>query len=401
MAQYKITLLSPVHIGSGDKLCKNIDYFSDETGTYLVDADKFFETLTPTQIDELTNSRDIIEFMERNRVNKKDFVKKKISPQKVTASEINQCIKNSFEIPYIPGSSLKGALRTVIGWHLFKKENIPFDFNPRSRKEWAYSNLSRKIFGKDPNHDFLKGFMVVDSAFSASDVTLLLTKVYTMRKNKVLAVKLTQRDNPRSEMQIYSEFLKKDSSSVLKIKIDKFIFTQRFMEKLKIDKSREESLQNMGNIANDYAKEKIEQELSFFSNQEKLNAVSLFYKNLLDRFGTFDNNNFILNLGWGTGWNFKTGNYIPETDLDSVRRAFDLGRVIKKCPFNHSGRDLKHDKKKKIFYCYECKKEYSYEEIKQLIKPFPKSRKILFDSQERPFAVPGWVMLTKMNKNGN
>jgi CRISPR-associated protein Csm5 len=394
--QYEITLLSPVHIGSGYKLSKNIDYFSDETGTYLVDSDRFFKTLTSAQINELTNSRDIIEFMERNRINKKDFVKKKISPQQVAASEINQCIKSSFENPYIPGSSLKGALRTVIGWHLFKELDISFDFNPRSNKKWAYTNLSNEIFGKDPNHDFLKGFIVVDAPFDLSDVTLHLTKVYTMRRNNILSVKLRQRDNPRSEMQIYAEFLKEKSSSGLRIKIDDFLFTPNIMEKLGIDKNRKQVLLRLGQIAKDYAREKIEEELNFFAGQDKLNAVTQFYKNLLKQLEPLDEHSFILNLGWGTGWHFKTGNYMQESDLERVRRVYNMGRVLSRCPDNHSGKDLKYNKHKKMVYCDKCRKEYTYEKIKHPVKPFPKSRKILFDSQGNPFGVPGWVKLTKV-----
>jgi CRISPR-associated protein Csm5 len=392
---YKITLLSPVHIGSGDKLSKNIDYFSDETGTYLVDSDKFFETLTTSQIDQLTNSRDVIEFMNQQNINKKNFIKRKISPRQVTASEINQCIKNSFEEPYIPGSSLKGAIRTIIGWHLFKEENLRFDFNP-VRKEWAYANLSSKIFGKDPNHDFLKGLMVVDSQFGASDLMLHLTKVYTMGKNNLLSVKLIQRDNPRSEMQIYAEFLKEKSSAELKIKTDDFLFTSIIMEKLNIDKNRKQVLLDLAKIARAYAKEKIEEELNFFSGQDKLNVVTQFYENLLKKLETMDDHSFIMNLGWGTGWNFKTGNYMSEEELDRVRRAFNLGRIINQCPANHSGKDLKHNKQKKTYHCFKCRKDYPYEDIKQLLKPFPKSRKILFDSNGKPFSVPGWVMLTSI-----
>lgn len=394
--QYKIILLSPLHIGSGDKLSKNIDYFSDETGTYLVDSDKFFESLTTSQINQLINSRDVIEFMNQQNINKKNFIKRKISPQQVTASEINQCIKNSFEEPYIPGSSLKGAIRTIIGWHLFKKEYIRFDFNPRSKKEWAYANLSKEIFGKDTNHDFLKGLMVVDSPFGASDLTLHLTKVYTMGKNKLLSVKLTQRDNPRSEMQIYAEFLKEKSSAELKIKIDDFLFTSPIMEKLNIDKNRKQVLLHLAKIARAYAKEKIEEELNFFSGQDKLNVVTQFYKNLLKKLEILDEHSFILNLGWGTGWNFKTGNYMSKEELDRVRRAFNLGRIINQCPANHKDRDLKHNIHKKTYHCFKCRKDYPYEKIKQLVKPFPKSRKILFDSNGKPFTVPGWGMLTSI-----
>lgn len=395
MTQYKITLLSPVHIGSGEKLSRNIDYFSDETGTYLLDADKLFETLSPEQIDDVTNSRDIMEFMSRNGFNARDYAKLKISPQQVTASEINQCIKNGFEKPYIPGSSLKGALRTVIARHLFKEKNIRFDFKP-GKREWAYSGLNKQIFGKDPNHDFLRGLLVTDSTFEASAQSLLLTKVYVMGRNNVLAVKLTHRDNPGSEMKIYAEFLKAESSSPLKIKIDDFLFTPRFMKELEIDQRSKDALWNLREIANTYAKEKIQQELKFYDGQYKLKPVFQFYKNLLNTASNLDEKSFILNLGWGTGWNFKTGGYISKTDLDRVRRRFGLGKIILKCPLSHRGKDLKNNRNKRNFYCYKCKKEYPYEDVKHLIYPFPKSRKILFNFQDSPFAVPGWVLISAL-----
>jgi CRISPR-associated protein Csm5 len=360
--QYKITLLAPVHIGTGEKYTKNIDYFSDGTGTHLIEIEKFFQALTASQINELTNHMNIIEFMERNKIDKTIYKKKKISSMQISAQEINRFIKDSFEIPYIPGSSLKGALRTVIGQRLFKEQKIQFNFSQKSPKEWAYTELNKKIFGKDPNHDFLKGFMVVDSFFEPSDITLQLVKVFTLKGNKKLEVKLTNRDNPNSEMKIYCEFLKDTATSQVKIKIDDFFLAPSVMEKLNISLDRKQSLENLREIANSYAKERIEKELAFYSMQEELKPVTQFYQRLQKTLEERQEDSFILNIGWGTGWGFKTGDYIEDEDLEKVRYRYKLGRII-----NNS-----------------------------LVKPFPKSRKIIFDTlSSKPCSVPGWIMLTE------
>jgi CRISPR type III-A-associated RAMP protein Csm5 len=128
---------------------------------------------------------------------------------KVYAAEISPYIRDSFENPYIPGSSLKGALRTVIAAHLINFGKIPFEFNPGDEKKWAFKKMDKKVFGEDPKNDFMKGFMVVDSPFTNADLGLMLAKVYNMGRNNVFSVKLTRPDNPRSEMSIYCEFLKR------------------------------------------------------------------------------------------------------------------------------------------------------------------------------------------------
>lgn len=395
--EYKITLLSPVHIGSGEKLSRDMDYFFDDTGTYLFDLDKFFADLDNTQVDELSNSANVNQFIRDKGFNRKKYIKRKISPQKVFAYDINQCIRDSFENPYIPGSSLKGALRTIIASHLIKSGNVPFKFNPGARKEWAFEKMDKEIFGKDPKYDFMKGFMVVDSTLTPANLSIMLAKVYTLGGNNVLSVKLTRPDNPRSEMSIYCEFLRENASSDIKIKIDDFFFTPAAMKELEISDAQKQSLLDIGKIANAFAKDRIEEELAFFSRHEKMAAVTQFYQKLLKKLKSLDNKSFIVNLGWGTGWHFKTGNYITGNDLDRVRKNFDLGKFSIKCPQNHYGRDLKHKRREKQYYCYQCRKDYPYADVKQLIKPFPKSRKVLFDYQEKPFSVPGWILLTYNN----
>lgn len=393
--QYKLTLLSPVHIGSGDKLSKNYDYFTDIKGTCLLDIDRFFQSLTPIQISQFNGNEHIIDFMKMNKIDKYKFIKKRISPQQANINEMNIFIKDCYDNPYIPGSSIKGAMRTVIAQHIFKTNKLRFNMGERSKKEWAFSLLDEHIFGKNPNYDFLKGLMVVDSFFKESDLTIYLAKIFSLKKDKTLSIKY---DKNKKEMNIMSEFLKILSVSTVDIKIDDFFFSSSIMKELGIEPHKKEVLLEFPRIANEYAKRRIEKELAFFSGQNNLKSIIQFYTGLMKTIEQCNSDSFVLNLGWGTGWQFKTGDYIGENDLDKIRRKFDLGKIVKRCPQNHDNKEWEYSRNRK-YYCNECRREYSQDQVNHFIKPFPKSRKILYDHSEnqgKPFSVPGWVKLTEV-----
>jgi CRISPR-associated protein Csm5 len=357
---FKITLLSPVFIGSGFKLSRNIDFYSDSKGTFIIDQDSFIEQLDERQINELTNSRDLVEFAERNKKSLKEF-SRKISPLSISAIEINEFLKDSRGLPIIPGSSLKGALRTVIAQHIFKSDKMRVEIHPRTKKEWAFTEMNKRIFGSDPKNDFMHGLLVGDAELKPADLALLMTKVYSL-KGQNLAIKLQNYNDPRSEMKIYCEFLKEGSTSCIRFHLDKFFWREKTMAELGIPQSRKDVMRTIPKIANDYALKRLKQENEFYVGHG-LTQLAPFFKKTIELVPSLKEESFLLNLGWGTGWKFKTGDYIPENEIDKVRSDFKLGRMDR-----NTG---------------------------ALVKPFPKSRKILFNTMGSPYAVPGWILLEK------
>ena len=134
------------------------------------------------------------------------------------------------------------------------------------------------------------------------------------------------------------------------------------MKELEIPQNRKDVMANIPKIANDYALKQLEQENTFYAKHGIL-QLAPFFKKAIELIPKLNKNSFLLNLGWGTGWKFKTGDYIPENELDKVRSDFKLGRIDR-----NTG---------------------------ALVKPFPKSRKILFNLSGSPYSVPGWVLLEK------
>lgn len=122
----KLKVLTPVHIGSGETIGKN-EYVIDGNRVYILDMYKLFKGLT--KLNALSKYENAV--MSMNRFNLyKFFMDNNITKNTYKAwteysfeipedadiktMNITACIKDAYHKPYIPGSSLKGALRTAV-----------------------------------------------------------------------------------------------------------------------------------------------------------------------------------------------------------------------------------------------------------------------------------------------
>lgn len=140
-----LKILSPVHIASGDssKFSK-LDYFlsKDKKKIHILDLTKFvmyleeknllkFYTSTLEQ-KSLQNHRNDFDndFMLQRLHLKEDQIKaitkytlpanKILNKKKKTLNDLNFFVRNGFDNPYIPGSSLKGAFRTALFMYIIR-----------------------------------------------------------------------------------------------------------------------------------------------------------------------------------------------------------------------------------------------------------------------------------------
>ena len=196
--------LSPVFIGSGEELSKKEYIYNKADGKiYMPDLAKLTAFLSKRSLIPAFQSfllhpkgNDLYFLLCENGIEKKDysdFVSYVIDAGEVASSEhfrgVLTFIKGPDGRPYIPGSSLKGVIRTAIAAKLLEKGNFEKsileiekaadDFrNPRRyiSKEAKYleSQLFCKLSIKDPRNpnmnwhhivnDFMKGISISDSA---------------------------------------------------------------------------------------------------------------------------------------------------------------------------------------------------------------------------------------------
>jgi CRISPR-associated protein Csm5 len=123
----KLKTLSPVHIGSGETIGKTEAIIDSVKKTvYIPDTVKLFGGLTELGLAEEYEIRimggtgfDLLKFLQNNRVKPETWLSwvkysYPLGSMEPKGMNISACVKDAYSMPYIPGSSIKGAIRTAI-----------------------------------------------------------------------------------------------------------------------------------------------------------------------------------------------------------------------------------------------------------------------------------------------
>ena len=369
----KITIrtLTPIHIGEGKILYKNIDFITEGNVIKIIDPDEVVDILYDEGKVELINSIfddsgniDRGELIRSGVMNKLKHVRTYTIPGDTHIGQILSLIKDGRDKVFIPGSSIKGAIRTAFLWYCINTANE--GLRREIINELIDHKNSRAVFSSDAFSNPLKSIAVVDAYFSSLKQSLAECRVLYMKDNQNVF---------KSRASIYLEVVDKDSVANGEIRFDKFFYKNNQLGGLK-DKLPTD-FTGLASIVNSYTRQLIEREIDSLSNEadtsggrEKIyRSLCNSYRQILNSIPR-DNRYIVLRFGAGSGWKFMTGDYLGEYELEKVRRREVLGSVL--CPRGHkvfSKRDGKP-------YCRVCRTKYNSNELR-LIRPFPKTRKVL------------------------
>ena len=105
--KYRITALSPVHVGSGRMLVRDVDFLEEEGKTWLLDTTRLSEllALAPAMLDEFAMGRvDIRRVLERLRV-RPDRIARATWPSHADSARILELCRDGQGRPTLPGSA--------------------------------------------------------------------------------------------------------------------------------------------------------------------------------------------------------------------------------------------------------------------------------------------------------
>ena len=134
--QFSLLAMAPIHTGSGDKYTSR-EFIYEDGYFYFPDMGKFYNRMVEKGYDqkferflqerkESASNNRLISFLEDNRISDRDFggyriketgfetEKNNIDSQLGTINEVAKFMRDPYGNPYIPGSSLKGAIRTIL-----------------------------------------------------------------------------------------------------------------------------------------------------------------------------------------------------------------------------------------------------------------------------------------------
>ena len=156
----KIRTLSPLFIGSGTELRQGFDFSSSEkqTGRFNVEKilDARFDTKKPMQRpDQMLSQADY-----SNPAFFRYVLPGSVRTQKADG-RLQECIKDVYDCPYIPGSSIKGAIRTALSVQMLKKNplNLQNMIDCKKSPKQADDSIETSLFVSSRNTERGKIFL--------------------------------------------------------------------------------------------------------------------------------------------------------------------------------------------------------------------------------------------------
>lgn len=314
--------LTPVHIGTGEAI-DPYDYVIIDK-LYKINLGKFVSSLNSE------DKENFIKVLSSGIVKTRRFIKEKANLQNVTEysidvdSEVMHSYKDKINdpnnqlsiqtfiktlgMPFVPGSSVKGAIRTAL---LF---SIADDRIVDTR------NVEESLFRyKNPRDDPFRALKISDSLpISLDNMVIYSVKTFTKRYKFTASgydnfIEGTNSDYTDKVVKIYHEMV-----------IDHELKKQnKFMD---ID------IGTIISSCNKFYKEVIRKELNFYSSSEISYAYYIYEKLEKIASNLESEKSFILRLGWGSGYDSTTINLAkerPENKISRrlIREEFPLGWV--------------------------------------------------------------------------
>ncbi len=326
----ELKTISPVFIGNGQEIRK-FEYVHNKYKKELLmlDVPKMYSYLCESNKEKafenyIQNPRiDLIEWMQMQRISEEkldDWTRyrlqiKDASIEKGSKLQIMSFVKDAYGLPYIPGSSLKGMLRTILlsyDIHLNKdkycevkeaferinsgvRKSILAKEN-REIEHLSFNQLDRTKEKYDAVNDIMSGMIISDSEPLKLEDLTLCSKIECFPNGKTKSI------------NILRESIKPETSVKFRLKIDRNIFK--------------------------YSVKYIEEAISYFATQ--------YYDNFVDKFmADIDTpGNGIVWLGGGVGFTSKTTVYplFNREAVSIIKNIFDKTGV--QSVHNHS-RDIK------------------------------------------------------------
>lgn len=310
-----MTTLTPLHIGTGNTLLRDFDYVTYDGKTWVINEDALAGLLLDYEddLEKMAAGRPASELLKPEDFHADSPLFRYMLPGEPRSqnpgSVLQEQIKDPWDRPYIPGSSLKGALRTALFYAGYGQRNLQFRVAPsndRVNVKYVAQSLERNVFsnnvspGKAPNHDLLRTLQISDSVPDEQ------------KRLQIVNVTLSKNNQP-SGSPIELEAIPRDITFEMLLTLDGYLMGDKRPQnqdaaprQLGYTDEQMKWIQGLPQIVNSYTQQRLSVESQ---TNRSSNWINIFeqIKPIVDRFVSDQTSGeFIIQLGWGGGWDSKT-----------------------------------------------------------------------------------------------
>jgi CRISPR-associated protein Csm5 len=382
--RYKLTLttLTPLHVGSGVRLLQGLDFLAHDGALWIADQGKLMEAVLQGLLEAAALKGRSMEQVARvlSRLTLDQLVKNKLltdehfdltqryfryrlaggTSAQNQRGELHEFIKDAYGQPYLPGSSFKGALRSVLLRRAAADDDLPpeifyWEIRRRGKIEYDAQRAAQKVeqrhfkpagqSGSDfPHFDEWRGvqpsdfFVVLPARARGSPAARPLERL-ALANGRIYPA--SAEDNQANKgIRLDMEVLLAGETLSGDLRIQRWYFEDQRAARLKFtDDFLQRLTDKLCELANEDARLALEDEQKEFLDKlsdldETGQEIARQYKTHLKYLGKqlegLRDNEFMLRLGKGTGWRDKTlgGVLIDQLYPDEFERMvkrFELG----------------------------------------------------------------------------
>lgn len=361
-------ILTPLHIGSGILLKKDFDFVSTRKGTVIIPQHVLFRYLEqhPEKAQDIANNPGELKYVLDELANRSEEGVLHHG-QQVHEEDIHEFMRDAWGQPLIPGSSMKGALRTVIFRDCVKSTQLNIHARLQNDSKDLGKKISKVVLGASPNKDLMRVLSVRDAALTTKHLDLYQCAILSVGQNQQALWKTAgpkNAPNPSEATKITIEALRPGTRWNGTLSYDQFLrnlplatsgFPSAFPSRM-----------DLPTLLNTHARDFLNKELRFLTALSGLSETYITgLRYLLGRIDTLEPNTALLRVGWGGGWKAMTGDPYSENDLSEIRTKTHSGR-----PSYRLGK-------------YQGNQPFGI---------FPKSRRMILRGSD-PCWMPGWILI--------
>jgi CRISPR-associated protein Csm5 len=327
-----VELLSPLHIGTGTELLLDYDVVPHGGRTYRVDEEALLEhALVAAEaegapaVNRLLAGRPAAELLaDADFANPHSPLFRYVMPgtpfTRTPGAKVQEQIKDVHDRLYLPGSSLKGALRTVLAWGIYASQGQKPDLSKLKRsRSWASQPLEQELFGRSPNYDWLKALHVEDTQPLEPEGHLALRTVHIYPTETG--------DSPGLNVDV--EAAERGTVFQTAFTVDEYGFSEDVAQKLGW-KGKRRWIEQLPALAREHARQRLLIEAEYYRKRNGPRDAMRFYDRLINTWSELPDNELIVQIGWGAGWESKTlGSGLVRTDDRAFERLLDDYRMTK------------------------------------------------------------------------
>ncbi|MCS6775371.1 MAG: type III-A CRISPR-associated RAMP protein Csm5 [Chloroherpetonaceae bacterium] len=315
--QCTLEVLSPLHIGCGETLGP-LDYVTWKTSEGIkiqvldlaglvqarnaqgapIDLENLARLMEQPGFDrELLRQRFQITSEQIGQATR--YVLQQNLPDVRKRNEVRAHIRDVRERAYVPGTSLKGAIRTALLYHLAPedtgriRELATPEPGRRMRPEEAAGRLEKLAFGKSPNHDLMRVLQVSDSQSFRCQGPIRYDE-FLLQADRVAV------EGPEHEvgMTQWIEAIRPGAKTTLTIHYDTWLYSRQAEPELQFNRHREH-IDQLFARCNAFARALLKEQQRMLEAAEEHEAAHWCAQMLAQ---TETEEHALLSVGWGQGW---------------------------------------------------------------------------------------------------